>query len=174
MGRVTTANRGYDVPDLDAAANIPADFLTLANGVDANVAALYAGTATPTHHASATFSVSAAHGIGTDAAGWTVEEDASSMSQADGFHVPVAGVYMITAQSSTPVNANGFRSIGIRVAGTLRGTVNSDAVSSTATELDRSLAYRMAAGSIATVRLYQNSGSTLTVTGRVTVTYLHP
>ena len=34
MGRVTTTNRGLDVPDLDAAANIPADFLTLANGAD--------------------------------------------------------------------------------------------------------------------------------------------
>ena len=35
MGRVLTANRGLDTPDLDAPAHIPADSKVLADGVDA-------------------------------------------------------------------------------------------------------------------------------------------
>ena len=40
MGRTTTSNRGYSLPDLDAGANIPADLATLGNAVDADMGRL--------------------------------------------------------------------------------------------------------------------------------------
>ena len=164
MGRIYTEKRGYSLPDLDAIASIPADFLAMMTAVDADM-----DRALGTTFCSAQFSLNLANGTNTNVTTWTDEVDDSGMVSSAGMTAPVAGEYDITISPLFAASAAGIRWMRPVVAGAQKETVSTDAASSGSTGLNFSSSYWLTAGQTVTVTLYQNSGATRAVSGRATM-----
>lgn len=166
MGRIYTEKRGYSLPDLDAIASIPADFLAMMTAVDADM-----DRALGSMFASALFSFNLAHDTtgGVDISGWSDEVDDHGMVGASGFTAPVDGEYDITISPLFAASATGIRWMRPRIAGGQRETISANAAASGSTGLTFSSSYWLTAGQTVTASLYQNSGGTRYVNGRATM-----
>ena len=114
MGRIYTPERNYSLPDLDAAANIPADLETFADAADADMGAVFAGTHLPKAYttapggqsftsASAARVVLSTPGAGRDTnALWSANPDY-------GFITNRAGFWLVTGSLIWTANSTGTR-----------------------------------------------------------------
>jgi len=83
--------------------------------------------------------------------------------------VPHTGIYSITALSTYPPSATGIRHTSIGANGGIIADVNLSAASASVTQHSVSIIYYLTAGSTVSMRVYQNSGGTQTVTTALSI-----